>query len=402
MNTALQAIGSVVQSKLTNKADPTNTCPRCACAQPVPDFVNVFSCRQCGAELNVPASLQLALYEPETMERGDVAQPVLMERVPTDARLRAHQLEDATWQSVSDAVSKGSLGRALEQSVSSVRGFGLAVAIAMTNGQTSDYSFRVGSFEERSQLLRILQDRVISTARLSQTNEYAATLATFRLNSEVQAVPLAIDGFSSRNAPTQAWVCDQCTYEHTGHEIGLTSCAVCSATRAEPADPHSIPLPSAPSLPEVLASESADTVDTPWTCQRCTYRHLDGEAALLMCAMCSAERGETSPSEAKTVDLASSAPQPKSTDAASTAKFASEHTVAENARARSTDDGGACEEDENGVCAVCLEQPADAAVVPCGHMCGCYACLEMLQTSSSSLCPICRGPVDSVIRIYRS
>merc|ERR1711879_148432 len=101
------------------------------------------------------------------------------------------------------------------------------------------------------------------------------------------------------------------------------------------------------------------------------------------------------------VDPVSSASQPNSTDSAPIIEVAFEHALAQNACTRRTDDGCACDEDEGGACAVCLEQPANAAVVPCGHMCACYACLEMLQISSS-LCPICRGPVDSVIRIYRS
>merc|ERR1712136_487081 len=50
------------------------------------------------------------------------------------------------------------------------------------------------------------------------------------------------------------------------------------------------------------------------------------------------------------------------------------------------------------VCVVCLEAPADSAIVPCGHMCGCHSCLVRIQTSGSALCPICRGPVTSTIR----
>eukprot|EP00812_Abedinium_dasypus_P012546 NODE_6058_length_532_cov_221.610063.p3 GENE.NODE_6058_length_532_cov_221.610063~~NODE_6058_length_532_cov_221.610063.p3 ORF type:complete len:55 (+),score=8.90 NODE_6058_length_532_cov_221.610063:248-412(+) len=54
------------------------------------------------------------------------------------------------------------------------------------------------------------------------------------------------------------------------------------------------------------------------------------------------------------------------------------------------------------MCSVCFECPADAAVVPCGHMCACYHCLQGIQASTAAHCPMCRGPVVSVMRIYRS
>lgn len=59
-------------------------------------------------------------------------------------------------------------------------------------------------------------------------------------------------------------------------------------------------------------------------------------------------------------------------------------------------------DDDQGMCVVCLDIPADTAVVPCGHMCGCSACLNAIQASSDAHCPMCRGPMSSTIRIFRS
>lgn len=56
---------------------------------------------------------------------------------------------------------------------------------------------------------------------------------------------------------------------------------------------------------------------------------------------------------------------------------------------------------ESSQCAVCMDRPSDSAVVPCGHMCGCHVCLEQVRVSALPHCPICRGPVTAVIRIYR-
>lgn len=55
---------------------------------------------------------------------------------------------------------------------------------------------------------------------------------------------------------------------------------------------------------------------------------------------------------------------------------------------------------ETSVCEVCLVAPrADIALVPCGHARFCVACIDTV-TGSSGNCPVCRSPIDNVIRIY--
>lgn len=53
-------------------------------------------------------------------------------------------------------------------------------------------------------------------------------------------------------------------------------------------------------------------------------------------------------------------------------------------------------------CMVCMQRPADAAVVPCGHLCGCETCLRDMQRQPSPQCPMCRGHMASLIKIYRN
>jgi len=48
-------------------------------------------------------------------------------------------------------------------------------------------------------------------------------------------------------------------------------------------------------------------------------------------------------------------------------------------------------------CAVCLTSPASYAVSPCGHLCYCDACQ---QADKSTTCPMCRGPMQSKLRIF--
>jgi hypothetical protein len=50
-------------------------------------------------------------------------------------------------------------------------------------------------------------------------------------------------------------------------------------------------------------------------------------------------------------------------------------------------------------CAVCLDQPAEAVCVPCGHVAGCMECLTEIKRKGMG-CPICRMPIKEVVKIY--
>jgi hypothetical protein len=58
-----------------------------------------------------------------------------------------------------------------------------------------------------------------------------------------------------------------------------------------------------------------------------------------------------------------------------------------------------------GHCTVCLTAIADTVLYRCGHLCVCYMCGLQLQQATSIngvKCPICRAPVDDILRVYRS
>lgn len=50
-------------------------------------------------------------------------------------------------------------------------------------------------------------------------------------------------------------------------------------------------------------------------------------------------------------------------------------------------------------CVVCMDASRDAICVPCGHIAGCFLCLQAIVQASGE-CPICRAHVDNVVRIY--
>ena len=53
--------------------------------------------------------------------------------------------------------------------------------------------------------------------------------------------------------------------------------------------------------------------------------------------------------------------------------------------------------DDSLVCSICFTGEANAAIIPCGHSISCVRCLERCEA-----CPVCRKPIEKLLRIYRS
>jgi ubiquitin-protein ligase len=47
------------------------------------------------------------------------------------------------------------------------------------------------------------------------------------------------------------------------------------------------------------------------------------------------------------------------------------------------------------LCVICLSEPKDTVIVPCGHCCSCSTC-----AASLSICPMCRGKIRFRQRVY--
>lgn len=67
--------------------------------------------------------------------------------------------------------------------------------------------------------------------------------------------------------------------------------------------------------------------------------------------------------------------------------------LTEAAGCKSTDDGS------GGVCVVCWDARAEGACIPCGHLAGCMKCLTEVKLKNWN-CPVCRGPIDQVVKVY--
>lgn len=68
------------------------------------------------------------------------------------------------------------------------------------------------------------------------------------------------------------------------------------------------------------------------------------------------------------------------------------------AKAKAVDQKG--EQDPEGLCCVCLDGPKDHIIVPCGHLCICEACAQIIH-SSSKACPICQKQMTILpIRVF--
>ena len=57
-------------------------------------------------------------------------------------------------------------------------------------------------------------------------------------------------------------------------------------------------------------------------------------------------------------------------------------------------------EAEEALCVVCMDAPKQYAIRPCMHVCTCEACTQQLQEQGAQSCPVCRGPIEGIERVF--
>jgi len=58
------------------------------------------------------------------------------------------------------------------------------------------------------------------------------------------------------------------------------------------------------------------------------------------------------------------------------------------------------ESQEERLCSICMSEKVDTIILPCKHMCVCFDCSKDLR-SKTNKCPICRGKIDSFLRLEK-
>jgi hypothetical protein len=55
---------------------------------------------------------------------------------------------------------------------------------------------------------------------------------------------------------------------------------------------------------------------------------------------------------------------------------------------------------EETLCVVCVDAPKQYAMLPCLHMCACGPCAQRLLELDPARCPVCRGPIERIGRVF--
>ena len=56
-------------------------------------------------------------------------------------------------------------------------------------------------------------------------------------------------------------------------------------------------------------------------------------------------------------------------------------------------------EEKGSQCVICWDGPAEGVCIPCGHLAGCMECLLEIKAKNWG-CPVCRAPIEQVIKVY--
>lgn len=52
------------------------------------------------------------------------------------------------------------------------------------------------------------------------------------------------------------------------------------------------------------------------------------------------------------------------------------------------------------VCRICMNNNSDAVILPCAHAGICFECGKRIKDNANETCPICRGRVEDVKKLY--
>jgi len=57
---------------------------------------------------------------------------------------------------------------------------------------------------------------------------------------------------------------------------------------------------------------------------------------------------------------------------------------------------------DSDLCVICMTEPKDCVMYPCGHQCFCHTCSKRFKEQARHyVCPICRNRVKDVIKVFK-
>ena len=80
---------------------------------------------------------------------------------------------------------------------------------------------------------------------------------------------------------------------------------------------------------------------------------------------------------------------------------AREEREAKAAKTRGHISASSGENDESLLCVICLAADKTHVFVPCGHICCCGRCSDIIMQRSSKICPVCRQACQMSIQTYK-
>jgi len=377
----------------------TVSCYNCHTILGAPAYLFTVACPCCQSHIAMTPTLHMAVYQPHpslqtTGELPDTPVPTTVIPLPmSSAHIEAKPIEDPGLKGFAGALMEGRLRQALQSTTASQTGgparrFGFTMKTVGLDGTTHEHSFRVATDEHRQKLIQILSDPPRASYEAACEGRTNESQEPPRIAQIAQAPPIVVatavvgnSGAASAAAASTGWTCARCTYRHVGTEAGLSTCAMCGAP-SPPSQPAVVPTPaglepSAPGFGELQPSAPPLTHGALPSVIPTGQTHQSSGSAM------QPSLPIAPPLDSNIVAIASAPP----------ASSVVQDSSAAASYGNATDD---C------MCAVCMERPADTAVVPCGHMCGCFTCMQSIHGSPDAQCPMCRGPMTSTIRIYKN
>jgi hypothetical protein len=60
------------------------------------------------------------------------------------------------------------------------------------------------------------------------------------------------------------------------------------------------------------------------------------------------------------------------------------------------------EDEEDKECKICMDEPYNTVLIPCGHMAICFTCAQKILSKGNKECPICKRQVEQIVKTFKA